>query len=336
MRALLWLLARAFLFRFDAETAHLLTIRLIRLGIRLGGVPLRLVSGVWGWPVSPTVRVAGIEFQGRLGLAAGLDKNAEILEGLPALGFSFAEIGTVTPRPQSGNERPRLFRDLARETLFNRMGFNNLGATMIAQRLRAARKSLPEGFRVGVNLGKNKDTPLEEAAQDYARAAAPFRGLADYLVINVSSPNTPGLRSLQTAESLRPIIAAVQAEIAAWEPRPPLFLKLAPEIEGDDLRTLLKAVENWKIDGWVLTNTLAGSFKDQIGGFSGKILTERSRRSLITAREVTSLPIVSVGGILDGDEALKRVEAGADLVQIYSGWIYRGPALPREIAKKLR
>ena len=344
VRSWLWRIAKAILFRLEAETAHLFTLALIRLGIRLGGAPLRIASGVARAPQEPGPRVLGVNFATHLGLAAGFDKNAEILRGLPALGFGFAEIGTVTPRPQPGNDRPRLFRDPARGAIFNRMGFNGLGATVVSARLAEARPHLPADFRVGVNVGKNKDTPNEGAAEDYARALAPFAGLCDYAVINVSSPNTPGLRALQSLVALRPIVERARETIDRWKVAPPLLLKLAPEISGETLLETLAAATRWGIDGWVLTNTLGGTFplsgvrpngaEPLSGGWSGEPLRELSRTRLREARAATKLPIISVGGIGDAAEAVRRLKDGADLIQIYSGWIFAGPTFAAEISLK--
>ena len=353
MRTTLWNVLKWFLFRLDAETAHRITISLIKVGVRLGNVPLRLLCST---PRSPIItitealgsvpevsvpRVLGMSFLSRVGLAAGFDKDAEILQGLPVLGFGFAEIGTVTPVSQLGHDRPRLFRDLSRQSLFNRMGFNGLGAKVVAERLLRARPGLPKHFRVGVNLGKNRDTPMEQASQDYVKAAVPFKGLADYVVINVSSPNTLGLRSLQTLEALKPIVEGVNEVISGWNQRPPLLLKLAPELAGEALLELIHPAERWGIDGWVLTNTRAGTlgngrFKDLTGGWSGKILASEALARLKEARTATSLPIISVGGIFSVEEAITRREAGADLIQIYSSWIFNGPSFPSEISKNLK
>jgi dihydroorotate dehydrogenase len=280
-----------------------------------------------------------MDFGSPVGLAAGFDKDAEILAALPAMGFGFAEIGTVTPRPQPGNERPRLFRDPARASLFNRMGFNGLGAEIVSSNLAEVRPHLPEGFRVGVNIGKNKDTSLDRAAEDYRKAIRPFKDLADYVVINVSSPNTPGLRSLQTVESLTPIVSEVQEELAQWRRTTPVLLKLAPELRGEDLKAVILALEARKISGWVLTNTLAGTIDTPsgslAGGWSGGAVTEPARLSLQEVRSISQLPIISVGGILSAEEAQVRLDLGANLIQIYSGWIYRGPTFPRDIKKAL-
>lgn len=347
MRARFWGWIKAILFCFDAETVHRYTVALIRLGIYLRNKPLYLASGVDQRDLklarggaSPPVEVFKMGFHSRVGLAAGFDKNAEILLGLPALGFGFAEIGTVTPRPQPGNDRPRLFRQAEEESLFNRMGFNGLGAEIIAQRLLDTRHKLPPHFRVGVNLGKNKDTSIDQAKNDYVKAARAFENLADYLVINVSSPNTPGLRSLQTAEALKPIVMEVVNLISGWKVKPPLLLKLAPELVGTELTSLVQIAESWGIDGWILANTLAGKFSfhhHQLdGGWSGKPLQVISRQSLIQVRQVSRKPIISVGGVMSLEEAAARINAGADLIQIYTGWIFQGPTFPAKLSQHLR
>jgi dihydroorotate dehydrogenase len=342
MRAGIWGFAKKALFHLDAETIHRWSVRAVKLaegaGRASGQLPLKWMTG------SPCdyrpQSVLGMDFRSRLGLAAGFDKNAEILAALPYMGFGYAEIGTVTPRPQQGNPTPRLFRDPGQMALFNRMGFNNWGSARVAQRIRKIKPGLPENFRVGVNLGKNKDTPLENSAEDYVKAAADFEGLADYLVINVSSPNTPGLRSLQTEEGLKPIVGGVMARISNWERRPPLLLKLAPEVSMRDLQELIPSLEGMGIDGWILTNTLAGQWTCSDltfmeGGWSGKPLLEISAQRLVEIRSMTSKPIISVGGIITVDEAVHRILLGADLIQIYSGWIYQGPSFPSEIVKRL-
>lgn len=340
MRSILWGWIKALLFRLDAERAHRLTVFLIRLGNLLGGVPLRIAAGAVALPERKP-EVFGLEFRSRLGLAAGFDKDAEILTALPRLGFGFAEIGTVTPRPQEGNPRPRLFRDPARQAIFNRMGFNGQGAVVVSKRLARARAHLPETFRVGVNIGKNKDTSAENAASDYVAAIREFKGLADYVVINVSSPNTPGLRALQTVEALKPIAGGVLEEVASWAGKmPPVLLKLAPELfsdaGADEVQRILSEGEAWGIRGWVLTNTLGGKHRELPGGWSGALVRDASRSALAMARKMTTLPIISVGGIMSPEDAVERLSSGAQLVQIYSGWIYGGPDFPGKIARKIQ
>lgn len=336
----MWPIVRKVLFLFDAESVHHATCLALRFLARVCPWLLRIVSGTRGPAKLPPTRAFGLEFSSPVGLAAGFDKDARLLEALPHLGFGFAEIGTVTPKAQAGNPRPRLFRDASKSAVFNRMGFNNGGAEAAAERVRRAKPRLPKGFQVGVNVGKNKDTPLEEAPRDYALAAAPFRGLADYLVINVSSPNTPGLRSLQTAGSLRGIVSAVLAEISSWPSRPPLLVKLAPEVRGEALDEALKECERLGVSGILLTNTLQGQWTRGVpeplpGGWSGLPLTGPSLESLEDARARTRLPIVSVGGILAPEDASRRMKAGASLIQLYSGWILGGPRLPSAIRRRL-
>jgi dihydroorotate dehydrogenase len=331
---LFWDLFKSILFRIDAESVHRFIFAMLRLLIRIHPRTLRIVAGPSPQSISEPI-IFGIPFRSRVGLAAGMDKDAEIIEGLPYLGFGFAEIGTVTPKPQPGNDRPRLFRNPSDLSLFNRMGFNGLGATLVSERLREAKPKLPSRFRVGVNIGKNKETALEDAAGDYRRAIEPFEGLADYVVINVSSPNTAGLRSLQSLNALQPLVEAVGNVISRWKCVPPLLLKLAPELETETLAHLIPACESWGVGGWVLTNTLAGSFREFSGGWSGHILSPKSSQALQTARGITRRPIISVGGIMSVEEARKRIELGADLVQIYTGWVYRGPRFPAQITRAI-
>jgi len=317
---MIWALIRKLLFLFPAELTH----EISKFGMRL---------------MVKILRLRPIDRPNPVGLAAGFDKNCEILDLLPYFGFGSAEIGTVTPKPQGGNDRPRLFREPAREALFNRMGFNNLGAGVISDRLRAIKPKLPPCFTVAVNLGKNKSTPDSEAALDYAKVARAFADCADEFVINVSSPNTPGLRALQTPEALSEIVKAVQQEITRSGRRIPLRVKLAPELTGEALKNLLQRLEVLKIDGWVLTNTLGGEHiyrgRTLSGGYSGKILSSIALERLKEAKTYTSLPIVSVGGIMTIEDAKARMEAGATAIQIYTGWIYRGPFFARSLADSL-
>ncbi len=335
MRRALWAIARCLLFALDAEDAHRLTVRMIRWIHRLAtGRGLRILCGA-GVPSSDRTRVWDLEFTSRLGLAAGFDKDCELVSALPHLGFGFVEIGTVTPRPQEGNARPRLFRDPARMGLFNRMGFNGIGAARVAASLRVERARLVEGFRVGVNVGKNKETPPERAYEDYDAAISPFEGLADYVVVNVSSPNTPGLRDLQTIEALHPIVAAVLGRVGRWRRAPPVLLKLAPELEGEELARILEAGRSWGVRGWVLTNTLAGARSELTGGWSGSPLSDLALQRLKAARGCSRLPIISVGGIMSEEDAVNRVREGADLVQVYSGWVFGGPDFPTRVGRAI-
>ncbi len=317
----MWSLARALLFMIPAEEAHGVGKVLMRMLARFIPAPRKIQNNP-------------------IGLAAGFDKNAELLDVLPKFGFGHVEIGTVTPRPQGGNPRPRLFRNAENKTLFNRMGFNNLGAGIVSGRVRRIRPKLPEGFKVGINLGKNKDTPDESAAEDYAAAARSFLDLADYFVINVSSPNTPGLRALQTPEALIPILNRVRSEIESTGRSIPVWVKLAPELTGTELQTLIEALERGGASGFILTNTQGGVYIDEgkelTGGWSGQNLTTLSRQRLIEARSYTRLPLISVGGIMTPEEALERFRAGASEIQLYTGFVYGGPFLVRNILKAIR
>jgi dihydroorotate dehydrogenase len=317
----MWTLARSILFLIPAEDAH-----------SVGKVLMRLLA--WILPAPRKIE------NNPIGLAAGFDKNADLLDILPKYGFGHAEIGTVTPRPQGGNPRPRLFRNPAEKTLFNRMGFNNLGAGIISERVRRIRPKLPEGFKVGINLGKNKDTPEASAAEDYAAAARPFLDTADYFVINVSSPNTPGLRALQTPEALLPILQRVRSEIESSGRSTPVFIKLAPELTGNELKPLIEILDRGGASGFILTNTQGGVYIDEgkelTGGWSGQNLTTLSRERLEEVRTYTNLPLISVGGILTPEEALERFRAGAQEIQLYTGFVYSGPFFVRNILKAMR
>ncbi len=316
----MWFLIRSILFLLPAELTHQLSHPFMRI-------------------IAPFLTPVSGSAKAKVGLAAGFDKNAEILTLLPKFGFGFAEIGTVTPKPQGGNDKPRLFRDPKRNALFNRMGFNNLGSGIISERVRRAKKLLPPDFLVGVNLGKNKITPDTEAASDYAKVAESFIDCADYFVINVSSPNTPGLRSLQKPEFLIPIVRAVQEKIQKGARSIPLYVKLAPELDESSLQEIVLALEGENIAGLVLTNTQSGIYiyrgKEYSGGYSGSPLTEIALQRLKEARKLTSLPIMSVGGIMTVRDAADRFNAGATQIQIYSGWIYGGPFFIRKLVRSL-
>ncbi len=313
-------LIRSLLFLFSPEAAHqlaLITIRIIH----------PFLSRKWN------------PGQEKVGLAAGFDKNADFLPYLPRLGFGFVEIGTVTPKPQGGNPAPRLFRVPEKKAIFNRMGFNNLGAGIISKRIRKARANLPQNFQIGVNLGKNKLTPDDDAASDYAKVAESFLDCADYFVINVSSPNTPGLRALQDPRYLIPIVQAVKTKIALSQRKIPLLVKLAPEMIPEDLKKTVDALNVEKIDGLVLTNTLSGTYiyrqKEYSGGYSGLPLSVISLEKLKEVRSLTSLPIISVGGIMNERDAVERMKAGAERIQVYTGWIYGGIFFAKRLSKAL-
>jgi len=324
MRRIFWIIIRKILFLFDAEAAHLFTIGVIQ---RTPSPVIRILSA--SGESKSSIKIAGVEFGNRLGLAAGFDKNAELIQRLPEFGFGFAEAGTVTLRPQQGNPLPRLFRDPATESLFNSMGFNNHGCEAFENHLKSfmrARKMglVPKNFRVGANIGKGRSTSNEEASFEYGSLAGRLARYCDYLVVNISSPNTPDLRNLQSAQEVSQIVSAVVVAMEAATTRP-VFLKLAPEIDGEGLTSILNAAQQAGVSGFILTNTLGGSREGQSGGWSGGRLREHSLKSLVHARSRTDLPIVSSGGIMNVQDARERLEAGANLIQIYSGWVYQGP-----------
>ena len=283
-----------------------------------------------------TEPVMGLEFENRFGMAAGFDKNAELIAPLHALGFSHVEIGTVTKRPQLGNPRPRMFRLTTVNALINRMGFNNDGADVIAQRLEKLRKSHAQLPIIGVNIGKNKDTPAEAAPEDYRYCTQLLAPLADYLVVNVSSPNTPGLRDLQQVESLRPILAAV-LEVAANKP---VLVKIAPDLSDEDIVEVCELANTLGLAGVVATNTTISresvsglEHSNELGGLSGAVLFERSLGCVKLARAHLDegKTLIGIGGVSTQQDFMQMREAGADLVQAYTGFVYGGPLWPRRI-----
>jgi len=327
---------RPLLFSFAPETAHHLAVGFLRTA---GGWPplLGLLRGFQPAP-RPSV-VFGLNFPNPIGLAAGFDKNGLALPAWEALGFGFVEIGTVTAKPQPGNPKPRIFRYPEQQALINRLGFNNEGAEVIAARLQALRGSghWPR-IPVGINLGKSKVTPLEEAAHDYLYSFRLLHRFADYIVLNVSSPNTPGLRSLQERDSLVRLLRAIR-EANTGIGRP-VLLKIAPDLSPAELDQIVAACVQNEVAGIVATNTTLDhqammTAGDESGGLSGAPLREVSTGSIRAIRERTALPIIGVGGISDAESANEKLTAGAQLLQLYTGYIYRGPGLLREIAAQL-
>jgi dihydroorotate dehydrogenase len=338
------LLYRMVLRRVPAETAHRLAFALIRGVAWVPGAAWLLRR--WLGPRDPVLRVRalGLEFPGPLGLAAGFDKDARGTRGLAALGFGFVEVGTVTARAQPGNPRPRMFRLTADRALVNRMGFNNAGAAAAAAALRRSGRS-QGGPVVGVNIGKTRAVPDAEAAADYAASARAVAAVADYVVVNVSSPNTPGLRDLQAADRLRPVLTAVRAALDAASPgrRVPLLVKIAPDLADADVDAVADLALELGLDGIIATNTtisrdgLASPAAEVAaagaGGLSGAPLRARSLTVLrrLRARAGDRLVLVAAGGIETPDDAWERLRAGATLVQGYTGFVYGGPLWPRRV-----
>ncbi|MET0985988.1 MAG: quinone-dependent dihydroorotate dehydrogenase [Steroidobacteraceae bacterium] len=332
-------LLRRALFKMEPEQAHAVTFRVLRLAAALRLLRPRPA------PITGGVNLLGLNFPNRLGLAAGLDKNGVCVDALHALGFGFVEVGTVTPRPQSGNPSPRIFRIPRAEALINRMGFPNEGAEALARCLQARRT---RGI-CGVNIGKNASTPLEEAVHDYVRCLQQTYSCADYLVVNVSSPNTKGLRALQEPEQLCPVLlalyAAREARVQAGERSVPILVKIAPDLTDSELVGLADLFTSINVEGVIATNTTMdrpGVSQDapparENGGLSGRPLHPRALEVVRRLRQLLGpkVVIVGVGGIFDVDGALAMRAAGADLIQVYTGFIYRGPALIREIVTAL-
>ena len=327
---------RPTLFALDPETAHHLALGCLRAGSRFTFALRALHS--FRPPAKPRT-LFGINFPNPIGLAAGFDKNGVALPALAALGFGFVEIGTVTAKAQPGNPRPRIFRYPEEGALINRLGFNNHGADVVAARLRRLRGSGRwPGMPVGINLGKSKITPIENAADDYLYSFRLLREFADYVVLNVSSPNTPGLRLLQEHEALQELLRVIRKENQIARKR--ILLKVSPDLSIPDLEQVIATCEENDIAGIVATNTTLDHASippaiDQAGGLSGLPLREKSTEFVraITAR--SRLPVIASGGITDAASAREKLEAGAQLLQVYTGYIYRGPGLLREIVENL-
>jgi dihydroorotate dehydrogenase len=328
------------MFRLDAEKSHDLALSSMNLAADLG-MPKLLGAKM----VDAPTEVMGIRFPNPVGLAAGLDKNAGAINGLAAMGFGFVEVGTVTPRPQSGNPKPRLFRIPEHSAIINRMGFNNLGVDRLIENVEAS------NFRgvLGINIGKNKDTPNENAADDYLICLRKVYPYATYITVNISSPNTPGLRDLQQGDSLNLLLDMLkneQARLAGIHGKyVPIAIKIAPDMDEEGFVTTANLLKTYEMDGVIATNTTIerggvenSEFAKEAGGLSGAPVRNLSTRAIqILARELDgALPIIGAGGITEGFDAVEKIEAGASLVQVYTGFIYRGPKLITEAAEAIR
>lgn len=337
-------LLRPLLFKLDPEIAHNLTlqglVRLHALGLLRAFLP--------SVPAVPK-RVMGIDFPNPVGLAAGLDKNGEAIDALADFGFGFIEIGAVTPRPQPGNPKPRLFRLPAAQAIINRMGFNNLGIDNLLNNLKHAECVGKPGCILGVNLGKNFDTPIEKAADDYLICLEKLYGKVDFVTINISSPNTKNLRALQGGDELDALLGAIKTSQAALSQKHgkfmPVAIKVAPDLDDAQIANMAGLFRKHRIDALIATNTtLARAGVDHLphgnetGGLSGSPVREKSTRviSAFHGALAGEVPIIGAGGILRGDDAKEKIAAGADLVQFYTGLIYRGPALVKECVEALR
>jgi dihydroorotate dehydrogenase len=333
---------RSLLFRLEPERAHDLTVAMLRMAGALPPV-MALLRTVFTPHAAPLpVRAFGLNFANPLGLAAGYDKDGLGWRGLAALGFGHIEVGTVTVRPQGGNVAPRVFRIPESEAVINRMGFPSRGAEFVARRLQGSR---PEGLILGVNIGKNMDTPLQHAAADYTALIATFAPLADYLTVNISSPNTPGLRALQSGPALEALLRELQKARRDASRKlgrnVPMLLKLAPDLTVDQLESAVGAIRQAGMDGVILANTslrrdgLTSPLASEAGGMSGKPLRAYATALLRQVVDLTGgrFPIVASGGVMSPEDAKEKLDAGATLVQLYTGMIYRGPALVKTIVE---
>ncbi|MES5814524.1 quinone-dependent dihydroorotate dehydrogenase [Pseudoxanthomonas sp. Soil82] len=333
--------ARPFLFALDAERAHGLGLKALDLAWRTGSIRL-LASARAALPT----KLLGLTFPNPVGLAAGLDKNGEHIDALLALGFGFIEVGTVTPRAQPGNPKPRMFRLPGDEALINRLGFNNGGVDALVRNVQKAQR---KGGLLGINIGKNKDTPNEDAASDYLYCLSRVYPLADYITVNISSPNTAGLRELQEEQALRRLVSTLreaQERLAAQHgKRVPVLVKVAPDLTDADIDAAARVLSDLQVDGVVATNTTVSRTAVQghrhakeAGGLSGAPLMGQSTLVLrrLRTRLPESIPLVGVGGILSGADAVAKMAAGASLVQCYTGLVYRGPELVGECVDAMR
>lgn len=349
-------LLRSFLFLFGPEWAHYFSMNGLKLLCKIPGVK-KLIASNFKLQEGKPYEFLNLQFPNRVGLGAGFDKNAKYLNELEALGFGFVEIGTVTPRPQPGNDKPRLFRLPKDKALINRMGFNNDGVEVVAGRLKKWRKSLESELPtpnsrliIGGNIGKNKITPNEDAWKDYEICFNALHDHVDYFVVNVSSPNTPGLRELQEKDSLRKILSNLQIQNSSRPQRDkiqkPILLKIAPDLTEGQLDDVIDLAMEIKLDGLVATNTTisreglglqSSVVSRQSGGLSGLPLKQRSTEVVkyICQKTNGKIPVIASGGIFTGADAKEKIDAGASLVQVWTGFIYEGPSIVKNICKSL-
>jgi len=339
---MLYPILRKFFFSLDAETAH---------GIGMSGISFLGATGLSGLLAKPVaadpVEVMGLKFPNRVGLAAGLDKNGDYIDGLAALGFGSIEIGTITPRPQDGNPKPRMFRVPEAQGIINRMGFNNAGVDKLLANVRAAEFPKKGGI-LGINIGKNATTPIDQAANDYLICLEKVYNDASYITVNISSPNTKNLRELQKDDALDDLLAQLKAKqeqlVQNYGKYVPMALKIAPDLDDVQITAIADALRRHRMDGVIATNTTLSREGvenlpngNETGGLSGAPVFKKSTEVLrkLSVALAGELPIIGVGGILSGQDAVAKIEAGASLVQVYSGFIYRGPELVCETAAAL-
>ena len=333
--------ARPFLFGMDPERAHGLTLDALEVAYRTGLNPL-----VSRKPAPLPTKAFGLTFPNPVGLAAGMDKNGKHIDALMALGFGFVEVGTVTPKPQAGNPKPRMFRLPEHEAVINRLGFNNEGLEALVRNVERAQR---RGGLLGINIGKNKDTPNEAAEGDYMYCLSRVYALADYVTVNISSPNTAGLRELQEEQQLRRLVGTLREEQerlgAKHGKRVPMLVKVAPDLSESDVDAAARVLADLEVDGVIATNTTVSRYAvqgaehaDEAGGLSGRPLMGAATTVLrmLRTRLPESIPLIGVGGIVAGADAATKMSAGATLVQLYTGLVYRGPALVNECVDAMR
>ena len=332
-------LLRSVLFMFDPERAHSISMALLEFAYRL-----KLTRLLFGKRKYAPVKVLGLEFPNAIGLAAGLDKNGDHIDALAACGFGFVEVGTVTPRAQPGNPKPRLFRLVKDEAIINRMGFNNEGVEYLVNKVKASKRDCI----IGINIGKNRDTPLEHAVDDYVNAFEQVYPYADYVAVNISSPNTPGLRDLQHGEELDRLLLTLKQrqrqlkdEYGSYKP---LLVKIAPDLDDAEIRQLANTLLDYKVDGVIATNTSnqrpqlkSTVLASEQGGLSGRPIQPQSDHVLTVLLDELNgeIPVIAVGGIMSAADAQRKIQAGAALVQLYTGFIYSGPRLISDISDKI-
>ena len=347
LRNPLYALARPFLFGLDAETAHELTLAALA---RTQGTPLALAY--CSTRVDDPIELAGLKFSNRVGLAAGLDKNAHCIDGLAGMGFGFIEVGTVTPKPQSGNPKPRMFRLPEAQALINRLGFNNDGLDAFIDNVKKSKvrqSSSTTPLVLGLNIGKNASTPIENAADDYLLCLDGVYPHADYVTVNISSPNTKNLRALQSDEALDALLSAVAKRreklTKTYGKRVPIFIKIAPDLDSAQVDVIAATLKRHEMDGVVATNTTLNReavhgmrHAEEAGGLSGSPVLAASNRVISDLRAALgkSFPIIGVGGVKSGADAVSKITAGADVVQIYTGLIYKGPGLVADAAEAIK
>lgn len=333
-------LVKPLFFQFDPEKIHYTVTDTLKALQKVWGFKSLVKSAYVYKHKSLERNVFGLNFKNPVGLAAGFDKNGEYIEELANFGFGFIEVGTVTPLPQPGNDKPRMFRLKEDEALINRMGFNNKGVEVLACKLKSVKR---DGLIIGGNIGKNKNTPNEDAVSDYIKCFDALFDVVDYFVVNVSSPNTPGLRALQEKEPLKNILNTLQQRNKKNELSRPILLKIAPDLSHEQLDDIVEIVQETKIAGVIASNTTIGregltsGFSSEMGGLSGKPLTQKSTEVIryLAQKSNHSFPIIGVGGIHSAQDAADKIAAGASLVQIYTGFIYEGPGLVKKILKHL-